>query len=264
MSTPPRRPPIILAIPAGLGVAIVVVPVFGLLQRAPWTSLLDRLSSEAVTEAIRVSLVVSVTAAAVATTLGLPLAWFLARTDGPVSTTIRAVVLVPMVLPPVVGGTALLFALGRRGVVGQRLDDWFGITLPFTTAGAVIAATFVALPFFVTTVEAALRQAGTELEEAAAVSGASPLTSFVTVTIPAARDAVLAGVTLAWARALGEFGATITFAGNLAGETRTLPLEIFLALESDPESAVAVSVLLLAVSLGVLVALRGRWFNRHG
>ena len=264
MSAPPKRPPITLLIPAGLGVALVVVPVLGLVQRAPWASLFDRLSSDSVMEAIRVSLVVSVTAAIVATGLGLPLAWLLARADGTVSRAIRAAVLVPMVLPPVVGGTALLFALGRRGVVGRWLDGWFGITLPFTTTGAVIAATFVALPFFVTTVEAALRQAGTELEEAAAVSGASPLTTFATVTVPAARDAILAGVALAWARALGEFGATITFAGNLAGETRTLPLEIFLALESDPESAVAVSVVLLAVSLGVLVALRGRWFTRHG
>ena len=262
MSPPPRRPPAALLVPAGLGVALVVVPVVGLLQRAPWSTLIDRLSDDAVVEAIRVSLVVSIVAAAIATALGLPLAWLLARTEGRVAGLIRAAVLVPMVLPPVVGGTALLFALGRRGFVGQRLDDWFGVTLPFTTAGAVVAATFVALPFFVTTVEAALRQAGVELEEAAAVSGASPLMTFVTVTVPASRDAILAGVALAWARALGEFGATITFAGNLAGETRTLPLEIFLALESDPESAVAVSVLLLTVSLGVLVALRGRWFNR--
>jgi molybdate transport system permease protein len=251
-------------VPAGLGLALVVVPILGLLQRAPWSSLADRLTDDTVVDAIRVSLTVSVSAAAIATVLGLPLAWVLARSEGRVASVVRAAVLVPMVLPPVVGGTALLFALGRRGLVGQWLDDWFGITLPFTTAGAVVAASFVALPFFVTTVEAALRQAGTDLEEAAATSGASPLTAFVTVTIPASRDAILAGVALAWARALGEFGATITFAGNLAGETRTLPLEIFLALESDPESAVAVSVLLLTVSLGVLVALRGRWFNRDG
>ncbi|MEM9463800.1 MAG: ABC transporter permease [Actinomycetota bacterium] len=262
MSAPSRRPPIALLVPAGIGLALVIVPIVGLLQRAPWSSLIDRLTDDTVVEAIRVSLVVSVIAAVLATLLGLPLAWLLARADGRWAGLVRAAVLVPMVLPPVVGGTALLFALGRRGLVGQWLDEWFGVTLPFTTAGAVIAATFVALPFFVTTVEAALRQAGTDLEEAAAVSGASPLITFVTVTVPASRDAILAGVALAWARALGEFGATITFAGNLAGETRTLPLEIFLALESDPESAVAVSVLLLSVSLGVLVALRGRWFNR--
>jgi len=262
MIPPTRRPPLAVLGPATLGVALVIVPIIGLLQRAPWSTLLDRLGDDTVLEAIRVSLLVSIAAAAVSTLLGLPLAWLLARHDGRITGLVRAAVLVPMVLPPVVGGTALLFALGRRGLVGQWLDTWFGVTLPFTTAGAVIAATFVALPFFVTTVEAALRQAGPDLEEAAAVAGASPLTRLLTVTIPASRDAILAGVALAWARALGEFGATITFAGNLAGETRTLPLEIFLALESDPAAAVAVSVLLLGVSLAVLVALRGRWFRR--
>jgi len=262
MTPPARRPPIAVLVPAALGVALIVVPIVGLLQRAPWSSLLDRLGSETVLEAIRVSLLVSIVAAVVSAVLGLPLAWLLARHDGRTIGLVRAAVMVPMVLPPVVGGTALLFALGRRGLVGQWLDSWFGITLPFTSAGAIVAATFVALPFFVTTVEAALRQAGPDLEEAAAVAGASPLVRLVTVTIPASRDAILAGVALAWARALGEFGATITFAGNLAGRTRTLPLEIFLALESDPASAVAVSVLLLAVSLTVLVVLRGRWFTR--
>ena len=262
MTPPARRPPFAVLAPAGLGVALVIVPIVGLLQRTPWSSLLDRLGSDTVVEAIRVSLAVSVVAAALSLVLGLPLAWLLARQDGRLVGLVRAAVLVPMVLPPVVGGTALLFALGRRGLVGQWLDAWFGVTLPFTTAGAIVAATFVALPFFVTTVEAALRQAGTELEEAAAVAGARPVTRLLTVTIPASRDAIMAGVALAWARALGEFGATITFAGNLAGRTRTLPLEIFLALESDPASAVAVSVLLLGVSLAVLVALRGRWFTR--
>ena len=262
MTAPTRRPPAALLVPAGIGVGLVVLPIIGLLQRAPWSSLVDRLTDDDVLEALRVSLLVSVVAAVVATVLGLPLAWLLARHDGPLAGVVRAAVLVPMVLPPVVGGTALLFALGRRGLFGQWLDEWFGVTLPFTTTGAIVAASFVALPFFVTTVEAALRQAGTDLEEAAAVSGATPLRTFTTVTVPASRDAIAAGVALAWARALGEFGATITFAGNLAGETRTLPLEIFLALESDPESAVAISVVLLAVSLGVLVALRGRWFRR--
>ncbi len=262
MKPPTARPSALLLIPAGAGLLLVAVPVIGLLQRAPWSSLLDRLTSDTVLDAIQVSITVSVTAAIVATVLGLPLAWLLARHDGRLATLVRAAVLVPMVLPPVVGGTALLFALGRRGLVGQWLDSWFGITLPFTTAGAVVAASFVALPFFVTTVEASLRQAGTDLEEAAAVTGAGPLTAFVTVTVPASRDAILAGLALAWARALGEFGATITFAGNLAGRTRTLPLEIFLALESAPESAGAVSVLLLSVSVAVLFVLRGRWFSR--
>jgi molybdate transport system permease protein len=166
------------------------------------------------------------------------------------------------VLPPVVGGTALLFALGRRGLFGTWLDRWFGLTLPFTTAGAVVAATFVALPFFVTTVESALREEGIGLDEAAAVSGADPWSTFVHVTLPTMRSAIAAGAALSWARALGEFGATITFAGSLGGRTRTLPIETFLALEQDPETAIAISILLLAISLSVLVVLRGRWWAR--
>ena len=193
--------------------------------------------------------------AIIATVLGLPLAWLLARHDGRLATLVRAAVLVPMVLPPVVGGTALLFALGRRGLVGQWLDSWFGITLPFTTAGAVVAASFVALPFFVTTVEAALRQAGTDLEEAAAVTGAGPLTAFVTVTVPASRDAILAGLALAWARALGEFGATITFVSNIPGETRTLPLALYTAVQSPGGEGAALRLMMisLALALGALI-----------
>jgi len=220
------------------------------------------LSAAAVVDAMRVSLVVSLGAALVSLVVGLPLAWALARETLPGARVIRALVMLPMVLPPVVAGTALLFALGRRGLVGQWLDSWFGITLPFSTAGATIAATFVALPFFVTTVEAALRDAGTELEEAAAVCGAGPFATFARVTIPASRGSIAAGIALAWARALGEFGATITFAGSFEGRTRTLPLQTFLALEADPETAVALSVLLLAISLAVLVAMRGRWMQR--
>ncbi len=262
MKPPARHAPAPLLIPAALGLTVVAVPIIGLLQRAPWSSLLDLLTDDAVLDAIGVSLVVSVVAAILCVVLGLPLAWVLARVELRGGRLIRAAVMLPMVLPPVVGGTALLFALGRRGLVGQWLDRWFGITLPFSTAGAILAATFVALPFFVTTVEAALRQNGTDLEEAAAVSGARPLVAFFTVTVPASRESIVAGLALAWARALGEFGATVTFAGNLAGRTRTLPLETFLALESEPEAALAISVLLLTVSLGVLVALRGRWLVR--
>lgn len=254
--------PVTLLVPAVIAVALLVVPLVGLLQRAPWSSLWSRLGDEAVVEAIRVSLIVSFSAAGLCLVLGLPLAWVLARVDLPLARWIRAAVLLPMVLPPVVAGTALLFALGRRGLVGQWLDSWFGITLPFSTAGTILAATFVALPFFVITVESALVSQGRELEETAALNSAGPLTAFATVTVPSIRGAIGAGLALGWARALGEFGATITFAGSLGGRTRTLPLQTFLALESDPESALAISVLLLAVSLGVLVALRGRWLTR--
>ncbi len=257
-----RGAPVTLVVPATLAVALLVIPLVGLLQRAPWSSLVSRLLDDAVLEAIRVSLIVSFSAAGLCLVLGLPLAWVLARVDLPFPRLVRALVLLPMVLPPVVAGTALLFALGRRGLVGQWLDSWFGVTLPFTTAGTILAATFVALPFFVTTVESALVAQGRDLEEAAAVNAAGPMTAFATVTVPSIRGAIGAGFALGWARALGEFGATITFAGSLGGRTRTLPLQTFLALETDPESAVAISVLLLAVSLGVLIALRGSWLTR--
>ena len=259
---PPVRHPAALVVPAAIGFAAVLVPVVGLLQRAAWSSMWASLTDDDVIDALGVSLVVSIAAALLCVLVGLPLAWTLARVDGPFMGVVRALIMLPMVLPPVVAGTALLFALGRRGLIGQWLDQLFGVTLPFTTAGAVVAATFVALPFFVTTVESAIRAGGRDLDEAAATCGAGPLGAFLLVTLPANRGAVAAGVTLAWARALGEFGATVTFAGNLAGRTRTLPLQTFLALESDPEAAVAVSVLLLAVSFAVLVGLRGRWLTR--
>jgi molybdate transport system permease protein len=242
-----------------LAVGFLTLPLVGLLQRAPWSDLGALLTERSVTDALRVSMTVSISATIACVVLGLPLAWTMARVEIPFPRLVRALVVLPMVLPPVVGGTALLFALGRRGLAGQWLDAWFGITLPFTTAGAVVAATFVALPFFVTTVEAGLRQAGTDLDEAAATLGAGRWATFVHVTLPTVRPAIGAGIALAWARALGEFGATITFAGNLPGRTRTLPLETFVALERDPEAAIAISMVLLAVSLFVLIAMRERW-----
>jgi molybdate transport system permease protein len=233
--------------------------VVGLLQRAPWSSLDDLLGRRAVLDALRVSLTVSAVAAAIVVVLGTPLAWVLARVDIPLRRLVRALVILPMVLPPVVGGTALLFALGRRGLVGQWLDRWFDITLPFTMTGAVVAATFVALPFYVMTVEGALRTMGDDLEQMAGTLGAPPLTVLRRITLPRLLPAMGAGLALAWARALGEFGATITFAGNLPGRTRTLPLATFQALESDPEAALALSLVLLAVSLVVLLPTRDRW-----
>jgi molybdate transport system permease protein len=212
-----------------------------------------------VLDSLRVSLTVSAMAAAIVVVLGTPLAWMLARVDIPLRRLVRALVILPMVLPPVVGGTALLFALGRRGLVGQWLDRWFDITLPFTMAGAVVAATFVALPFYVMTVEGALRTMGDDLEQMAGTLGTPPLTVLRRITLPRLLPAMGAGLALAWARALGEFGATITFAGNLPGSTRTLPLATFQALESDPEAALALSLVLLAVSLVVLLPTRDRW-----
>ena len=259
---PGRRPPAPVTFVGFLALGLLALPVVGLLQRAPWSSLPTLLGDSAVLEALRVSLVVSLAATGACVVLGLPLALVLARGRLPLPRVVRAVVMLPMVLPPVVAGTALLFALGRRGLVGQWLDSWFGIRLPFTTAGAVVAAAFVALPFFVVTVEAALRQAGDSLEEAGATLGAGPWATLAHVTLPTIRPALAAGTALAWARAVGEFGATLTFAGNFPGRTRTLPLETYLALERDPEAAVAISLVLMAVALTVLVALRDRWIGR--
>jgi len=244
---------------AVVGITVLALPLVGLVQRAPWTSLGDLLGRRPVLESLRVSLTVSLVAAGVVLVLGTPLAWVLARVEMPFRRLVRALVVLPMVLPPVVGGTALLFALGRRGLVGQWLDRWFDVALPFTMAGAVVAAVFVALPFYVVTVEGALRTTGDEMEGLAATLRAPPLTVLRRVTLPRLVPAMGAGLALAWARALGEFGATITFAGNLPVRTRTLPLATFQALESDPEAALALSLVLLAVSLAVLVPTRNRW-----
>ena len=258
MTRPPNAPRSVLVV-AALAMAFLALPVLALLQRAPWSGLVDLLRRREVVEALGVSLLVSLTAAGIVLVLGTPLAWVLARVDVPFRRLVRTLVVLPMVLPPVVGGTALLFALGRRGLVGQWLERWFDVTLPFTTAGAVVAATFVALPFYVITVEGALRTSGEDLEQVAATLGADPLTVLRRITVPRLIPAMGAGLALAWARALGEFGATITFAGNLPGRTRTLPLATFQALESDPEAAVALSLVLLAVSLAVLLPTRHRW-----
>jgi molybdate transport system permease protein len=166
-----------------------------------------------------------------------------------------------MVLPPVVAGVALFFSFGRRGLFGQYLDEWFGVRLPFTTWGVVMAQTFVAMPFLVLTVEASLRQFDTRYEDAARTLGASRWYAFSHVTLPAIRPGLVAGGVLAWARALGEFGATITFAGNFPGTTRTMPLATYLALESNPDEALILSLVLIVVSFAVLIGLRDRWLG---
>ncbi len=254
------RPPLVVLIPAVLAVAFLTLPLIAVLQRLPWGDAWDILRSDRTTDALRVTLTVVPITTLVSVLLGVPLGWVLARAPIRGRTLLRAIVLLPMVLPPVVGGTALLFALGRRGLVGQWLDEWFGITLPFTTAGAIVATTFVALPFVVITIEGGLRAVDPRTEEMAATLGASPATTLRTVTLPAISGSLRAAVALAAARALGEFGATIAFAGNRPGATRTLPLEVFRALEEDPATALVISVLLIAVSLLVLIALRGRWW----
>jgi len=251
-----------LAVPAAVAVAFLFLPLLGLLVRAPWRGLPRLLTDPLVLTALRLSLVSATAATGLSLLLGVPLAWVLARAGGPVARLLRALVTLPLVLPPVVGGVALLLALGRRGIVGQYLDSWFGITLPFTTAGVVVAETFVAMPFLVVSVEGALRSADRGLEDAAATLGARPLTVFRRVTLPLIVPSLVAGAVLSWARALGEFGATITFAGNFPGTTQTMPLLVYVLLQSDPEAAVAVSLVLLTVSVVALATLRDRWLRQ--
>ncbi|WP_435054308.1 ABC transporter permease [Nonomuraea angiospora] len=255
------RLPWMLVVPALVGLAFLVLPLAGLLIRAPWSTLLERLAEPQVLEALRLSLVCATIATALCLVLGVPLAWLLARVDFPGRRVVRALVTVPLVLPPVVGGVALLLVLGRRGLVGQWLESSLGITLPFTTAGVVVAEAFVAMPFLVISVEGALRGADRRFEEAAATLGASRWTVFRRVTLPLIAPGVVAGAVLCWARALGEFGATITFAGNFPGTTRTMPLAVYLALETEPEAAIVLSLVLLAVSVIILASLRDRWVS---
>ncbi|HZP51294.1 MAG TPA: ABC transporter permease [Actinocrinis sp.] len=253
--------PLALLLPALLGVAFLTLPLIGLLVRTPWSDLTAQLRGTQVLQALRLSLVTASLATALALVLGVPLAWLLARARFPGRRLLRALITVPLVLPPVVGGVALLLALGRRGILGQYLDSWFGITLPFTTAGVVLAEAFVAMPFLVLSVEGALRAADPRFEDAAATLGASGWTTFRRVTLPLIAPGVAAGAVLAWARALGEFGATITFAGNFPGTTQTMPLAVYLALQDDPQAAIVLSLILLAVSITVLAALRERWMT---
>ena len=255
------RPPVGLIIPAVLALGLIVVPLIGLIQRAPWSSLRNQLSSHAVRQALSLSLRCSLSAVALSVVLGVPLAWILARTRFPGRRLVRALVTVPMVLPPVVGGVALLYAFGRRGFAGHLLERLTGITLAFTTKGAILAETFVAMPFLVIVAEAGFRQIDIRYEEAAATLGAGPWRRFWRVTIPLVFPSLAAGAALAWARALGEFGATITFAGNLQGRTQTMPLAVYVALETTPDLAIVMSLILLAISLVILVALRDRWLG---
>ncbi|ORT59374.1 ABC transporter permease [Streptomyces sp. CB03238] len=253
------RTPVALALPAVVAVAFLLLPLVGILARTSWGELGEHLSSEQSVEALRLSLVVSFWALGLSLLLGVPLAWLLARVSFPGKALVRSLVLLPMVLPPTVGGVALLLAFGRRGVLGPWLEDWFGITLPFHTSGAVVAATFVAMPFLVISLEGALAGLNKRYEETAASLGAPPFRVFRTVTLPMVAPGLAAGAALTWARALGEFGATITFAGNLPGSTQTLPLQVYLLLQDEPEAATSVSLLLLVIAMAVLVALRGRW-----
>ncbi len=256
-----ERLPVGAVVLATIAVAFFAAPFLGLLWRVPWSDAWQVATSETVRRALWLSARTSLASTVASLVLGVPLAWALARVDFPGRSLVRALATLSMVLPPVVGGVALFFSFGRRGLFGQYLDQWFGITLPFTTTAVVMAQTFVAMPFLVLTVEAALRQLDRRFEDAARTLGASRWYVFRRVTLPSIRPALVAGAVLAWARALGEFGATITFAGNLPGTTQTMPLATYLALESNPDEALVISVVLIAVSFSVLVGLRERWLG---
>jgi len=253
------RPPTPLLVLALLGLAFFVIPLLGLLVRVPWSELPTLLKSAVVVDAMRISAIASISATVISLVLGIPLAWLLARVEFPGRSIVRGIVTLPLVLPPVVGGAALLFALGRRGLVGEPLYEASGLLLPFSMGGVIIATTFVAMPFLVITVEGALRNMDQRYEGAAATLGARRWTVMRRVTLPMIAPSLIAGLVLTWARAFGEFGATITFAGNLQGRTQTLPLAVFVALESDRDTAVAISLIMIVVSLAVIVALRDRW-----
>lgn len=255
------RSPSVLVVLAAIAVLLFVLPLVGLLVRAPWSTLGSSITSGLVADALWLSLVSSLAAAGISLVLGVPLAWVLARHEFPGRRLVRALVTLPMVLPPVVAGAALLFAFGRRGTFGEPLYEATNFVLPFSLWGVIIANVFVAMPFLVVTVEGALRGLDTRYEETAAALGASPLRTFLRVAVPLIRPSIGAGLVLAWARALGEFGATITFAGNLQGRTQTMPLAVFFALEGDRDAAIAISLVLVGVSLIVLIALRDRWWS---
>jgi len=256
-----RSAPWPLLVPALVAVAFLVIPLAGLLLRAPWGQAWEILHGPQVGEALKLSLWTSTLATGICVVVGVPLAWVLARTAVPGLRVVRALVTLPLVLPPVVGGVALLLAFGRNGFLGQLLDQWFGVTIPFSPAAVVMAETFVAMPFLVVTVEGALRSADSGFEEAAATLGARRMTVFRRVTLPLVAPSLAAGAVLCWARALGEFGATITFAGSFPGRTQTMPIAVYYALETDPEAAIILSLVLLLVSVVVLVTLRDSWLR---
>jgi molybdate transport system permease protein len=253
---------VLLAVPAAVAVLFLVLPLVGLVMRAPWADAGAVLSSEAALQALQLSVITATASTTIVVFIGVPLAWVLAVPGLRGASVLRALITIPLVLPPVVGGVALFTVLGRSGLLGRPLYQLTGFAFPFTPYAVILAQIFVALPFLVLSVEGALRAADRRYEEAASTLGARPVTVFRRITLPLIAPGIAAGAVLAWARALGEFGATITFAGNLPGVTQTMPLAVYLALQRDPEAAIVLSLVLLAVSLATLLLLRDRWLGR--
>ena len=254
--------PVFVKILAAIGLLFLVAPILGILSRVQWLDLWSQLTDPAVRDALVLSAWTSSATTVIAVVVGVPLALMLARGHGRPAGLVRAFVVLPLVLPPVISGVALLALLGRNGLIGAGINTWFGFTIPFTQVAVVIAQLFVALPFLVITVEGALRTRGRHLEQAARTLGASESRIIWSVTIPAVRTAIIAGAALCWARALGEFGATVTFAGSFPGVTQTLPIEVYYSLVTQPDRAIAISVLMIAICVVVLVSLRRSWSGR--
>lgn len=259
-AAPRSRPLVVVMILAAVGVLLFALPILGILVETPWRDLPVLLSSDVVVSALRLSLISSLSATLLSVLFGVPVAFVLARSEFRLKVVVRGLVLLPLVLPPVVGGAALLLALGRRGLLGEPVYNVTGFVLPFSLWGVIAATTFVAMPFLIITVEAALRNLDGRLEGAAESLGAGAWTVLRRITLPMIYPALVSGIALTWARAFGEFGATITFAGNLQGRTQTLPLAVFVALEADRPTAIAISLLMIVVSMTVLILLRDRWW----
>ena len=261
MRDPLGRPPALLMMPAALATLLLVVPLAAMVAAVDWPSLSRELGSAPLRDALRLSLLTSSVAVVVCLLLGVPLAWLLARVRFPGRSLLRALVTVPLVLPPVVAGIALRTTFGRGGLLGEPLLGLTGFAFPYTTYGVMLSHVFVALPFVVIAVEGALRSGDQEYDAAAATLGATRWYAFRRVTVPLALPGILAGAVLAWARSLGEFGATITFNGNYPGTTQTMPNLIYVARQSDQDAALALSLVMLVISIAVLVALRDRWLG---
>lgn len=244
---------------AAVGLLFLAIPLLGVLVKAPWANMADVLANDSTRQAIWLSLWTSSLTTIIALVIGIPVAFVLARAQFRGRALARSLVILPLVLPPVVGGVALLAAFGRSGLVGRPLFEIGSVTIPFTWVAVVMAQLFVSLPFLVITVEGALRTRGRDIEEAGAVLGLSESKIIARITLPMIRPAIVAGAVLCWARALGEFGATITFAGSLPGVTQTLPTDIYYTLARDPSEAIALSMILIAICLLVLWVLRGNW-----
>jgi molybdate transport system permease protein len=237
--------------PAVLGAAFVLLPLIALVSRVDWANFGSLITSDSSLDALLLSLKTSSISTLLCVILGVPMAVVLARTTFRGQGLLRSLVLLPLVIPPVVSGIALLYTFGRRGMLGSTLEV-LGIEIAFSTVAVIIAQTFVALPFLVISLEGALRTAGQRYEVVAATLGAGPTTVFRRVTLPLVAPGLLSGAVLAFARALGEFGATVTFAGSLQGVTATMPIQIYLERVTDPDAAVALSLVLVVVAVLVI------------